>query len=174
MPASGQPQFGRLFAAPGYLERPLGHTQGTLGCSWASDAEKARNLSKTSHRPSKDHWARPPTTWPAKPLKPRAAKLKARCQPCRKGGDHDVKALCSGAPLILALPAFLLAQAIDDRPYKSLEEAYKAMEEPLYSNCEPVKVVVSVHLWGFDRDTEKAKEMFSHRLHVPLGSRSGI
>ena len=61
-------------------------------------------------------------------------------------------------PSLLAAPALMLAQAIPDRPYSSVEEALAAMEKPLYSDCEPVKVSVSTNLASVDSDANTAIE----------------
>jgi len=62
-------------------------------------------------------------------------------------------------PLLLATPAILLSQALPDRPYASVEEALAAIDKPLYSNCDPVSVLVNVNRVGSDRDMDKALEI---------------
>lgn len=80
-----------------------------------------------------------------------------------------LKPIAKAIPPLLAAPALMLAQALPDNPYGSVEEALAAMDKPLYSKCEPVNLVVNANLRSVDSDTNRTlEEALRHRAETAL------
>lgn len=75
---------------------------------------------------------------------------------CYNGGM--LKRIAKAIPPLLAAPALMLAQATPDNPYGSVEEAQAALDKALYSNCEPVNLVVNANIRSVDSDINKTFE----------------
>ena len=149
-------------AAPGTREKPLAILHAEPARSIAES-----NASLASASPSTCE-ARLASRTPSHEHKPVARQTSLpTAAVCYKGGM--LNPLAKAVPLLLAAPALLLAQAIPDRPFSSAEEALAAVDKPLYSNCEPVSVLVQASLKEVDSDANKAvKAVLEDRAETAL------